>query len=82
MGEPTFTDEQLALAICPTDPAKGMKALSNMSAKERATLVALEDLYLRIKLYENGLGPKPMDAFVCGVNEIREGRGPKQRSRK
>lgn len=82
MGAPAFSDEHLASAICPDDPARGMIALGNMSAKERASLVMLEDLYLSIKLYEDGLGPKPTDAIVCGPNEIRDGRGPKARGRK
>lgn len=82
MATASFTDEQLALVICPNDPARGAKALAGMNASERAMLVAMEDLYLRIRLYEEGLGPKPMDAIVCGPNEIRDGRGPKARSRK
>jgi hypothetical protein len=76
------TDAELAEVCCPSDPAKGLRFVAALTPEKRALLERMEDVYQRMRLYEEGLGPKPTDVRICGVNEIREGRGPKQRRRK
>lgn len=82
MIAPKLSDEDLAIVCCPDDPAKGAQFVAKLTPKARSTIEALEDLYQRIRLYEAGLGAKPLDARVCGPNEIREGRGPRQQRKK
>ncbi len=73
-----MTDRELAEFICPNDVEKGLRAVPNISASERAVFEQMDRLLTDVSLWDAGLGPKPTYARICGPREIREGRGPRR----
>jgi len=77
------TDEEMGIFLAPDEPPElRAKLVASLNADQRNLFEHMNKLCADIFLWENGLGPKPTNAILCGPNEIREGRGPRARRRK
>lgn len=78
-----MTDEEMGVFLAPNEPPETRaKLVASLNADQRAMFEHMNQLCADIFLWENGLGPKPTNAILCGTNEIREGRGIKLRRRR
>ncbi|HEU4635423.1 MAG TPA: hypothetical protein VFS41_04550 [Edaphobacter sp.] len=66
-------DEMYKVLGIESDPNRA-KILAAIPLEKRATYVRLADLAVEINLWQEGLGPKPTDAIICGPREVLRGR--------
>ena len=60
-----MTDAELARYLGIDNDPRWPRAIAKLSAKRRATYERMHQVEVELKLWQDGLGPKPANVIVC-----------------